>query len=105
MAVPVQSNGVSRGDEILQQRWTALDLLSDDEERRSRARAREDLEHGRRPRRVWTVVERQRNATPTGPGRDRPRQPQAGRRSGHDGREQVTDHDKMIAAVAKIVDL
>ena len=82
-----------------------LDLLSDDEERRSRARAREDLEHGRRPRRVWTVVERQRNATATGPGRDRPRQPQAGRRSGHDGRQQVTDHEKMIEARAKIVDL
>ena len=59
MAVPVQSDGVAGRRHLGEQRGPALDLLSDDEERRVRARAREHVEDRRCSLRMRPVVERQ----------------------------------------------
>ena len=62
MAVAVQSDMVPGGEDLRGQPGVAPDLLADEEERRCAPRRREDLEHGRSPLRVGSVVERERVA-------------------------------------------
>ena len=63
VAVAVESDGATRCEHLCRQRGTATNLLADHEERSSRARAREDLEHRRRPLRVGAIVECDGNAS------------------------------------------
>lgn len=78
---------------LAQQRRSALHLLTDDEERCSRACAREHLEHGRSPNRVWPVIEGQGDAV----GGERPRQVEGPSGAGEHGGQRMADHAQMIA--------
>ncbi len=85
MAVAVQADRVTGGDDLARQRGVALHLLADQEERRLHARGGEDLEHRRSPLGVRTVVEREREAAPAcrailDPQRPAQRRPRAGER-------------------------
>ena len=60
--VPVQRDLVARGGDLGGDSRPALDLLADEEERRSRIGARERLEHRARPLGMRPVVERQGDA-------------------------------------------
>ncbi len=61
MAVSVDRHGVTRGDDLGCERRMRTDLLADEEERRVRAGAGEDLEYRGRALRMRAVVERQRD--------------------------------------------
>ena len=83
--------------DLRRQRGTALDLLPDHEERRVRARAGQDLEHGRRSLGVGPVVERQRDTVrATGKGA---RETERVSGAGQHGRQHVLEHASMIADV------
>ena len=101
MPVAVQGDRVARGGDLGRECWPALDLLADQEERRPRASAREELEDGRGALRMRAVVEGQRDG-----GRWRlgahgwsvecPWQVEGSGRRGEDRREEVADHRRMI---------
>ena len=73
----------------------SLDLLTDHEEGRARARARERLEHGRRPLGVRSIVEGQRDAADTRA--ERAREPERVGGGGGNRGEGVAEHGRMIA--------
>ena len=91
MAVPVQGDDVAGRRDLGEQRGPPLDLLSDDEEGRACARARERIEDRRRSLGMGSVVERQRDAVrpPESAGQTEP-----GGEPGDDGSEQMADHDR-----------
>ena len=62
VAVPMERDDVPAGGDIGEQRGPAHHLLADDEEDRSRARAREEFEHGRGAHGVRPVVEGEHDA-------------------------------------------
>ncbi len=62
VAVTVQLDPVTGGDDLRHQRRAALDLLADQEEGRSRVRLAQDLQHDWRALRMRAVVEGERHA-------------------------------------------
>src|SRR3984885_14760203 len=62
VAVAVQRHRVPAPGDLGRQRGPAFDLFADQEERGLDVRRRQYLEHGRRPLRMRSVIERQRHA-------------------------------------------
>ncbi len=94
MAKPVQGDLVSGSGDLAHQRRPALHLLADHKERRSRARARENLERGRRPLGVRAVVKGQGDAAGAG----KPaREPERAGSTLVDRGQEMTQHAQMMA--------
>jgi hypothetical protein len=95
VAVAVDRHHVTLARDLQSQLRPALDLLADQEERRSVSRAREEIEDRRCPFWMGTVIERQRD--PAELGREHSRNAELLGRARQDGSEGVTKHAEMMA--------
>jgi hypothetical protein len=86
MPVAVEGDLVAAADDLARELRPPLHLLADEEERRTRIAPLERVEYGRRPFRMWAVVERQGDCRRTvDPARDAKHSRERGNVSGRRG--------------------
>ena len=88
MTVAVQPDPMAGSDYLLDERGISPHLLADQEERRARVRASQQLQHGGRALRMGSVVEGERDPG----GGQHPRQTESAGGAGEHWRERVAKH-------------